>query len=375
MKNSILKYIYCLTAWMWGLTLLAQPEFVPDNAKQRVGEILFQRPKSVTFAYKNKGNKPLVIKNVVPSCGCTTVDWTKDPVEPGKAGLITAVYDAKMLGTFYKELAVYVEGQDEPIYLSMEGRVVTDMLDYTGDFPIDLGSLRLNANYVEFDNVNRGDHPYAEFQVVNLERTPYRPELMHLPSYLTAQSFPEVIAGGKCALFLSDGSDFDRKGGCNDCSDCGSCSDCEHIVGELLEVFLGDLIVILGDLGVLLHLLELLDRVAADVADGDLAALGILVDLLDELLAALLGELREVQADRLTVVLRVDAEVRLLNGALDEFEGAAVPRGDEQLTRVGRTDGRDLLNGRGRTVIIDHDPVKNCRIGSACSYGIILKFK
>lgn len=197
MKNSILKYICCLTAWMWGLTLLAQPEFVPDNAKQRVGEILFQRPKSVTFAYKNKGNKPLEIKNVVPSCGCTTVDWTKDPVEPGKAGLITAVYDAKMLGTFYKELAVYVEGQDEPIYLSMEGRVVTDMLDYTGDFPIDLGSLRLNANYVEFDNVNRGDHPYAEFQVVNLERTPYRPELMHLPSYLTAQSFPEVIAGGK----------------------------------------------------------------------------------------------------------------------------------------------------------------------------------
>ena len=36
----------------------------------------------------------------------------------------------------------------------------------------------------------------------------------------------EVIAGGKCALFLSDGSDFDRKGGCSDCSDCGGCSDC-----------------------------------------------------------------------------------------------------------------------------------------------------
>lgn len=177
--------------------LYAQTDFVPDNAKVRVGVILFQRPKTVTFSFRNKGKQAFEIKDVVPSCGCTQADWTKGAIEPGKTGVITAVYDAKMLGTFYKELAVYATCSPEPIYLSMEGRVVTEMLDYTGDFPIDLGSLRLNTNYLEFDNVNRGDHPVVEFQVVNLERTPYRPELMHLPSYLTMQSFPEVIAGGR----------------------------------------------------------------------------------------------------------------------------------------------------------------------------------
>lgn len=191
------KYILLICAFITVSSVFAQPEFVADNAKQRVGEIMFQQPKTVTFTFKNKGNKPLVIKDVVPSCGCTTVEWEKAPVEPGKAGMITAVYDAKMLGTFYKELAVYTTTSDEPVYLSMEGRVVTSMLDYTGDFPIDLGSVRLNTNYVEFDNVNRGDHPAVEFQVVNLERTPYHPELMHLPAYLTAQCFPEAIAGGR----------------------------------------------------------------------------------------------------------------------------------------------------------------------------------
>lgn len=193
-----MKYVCCLIAALASTVAFAQTTgFTPEMAKQRVGEVLFLQPKMVTFVFKNKGDKPFEIKNVLPSCGCTSADWTKGSIAPKESGIITAVYDAKMLGTFYKELAVYTSDSDEPTYLSMEGRVVKEMLDYTGDFPYDLGSVRMNTNYVEFDNVNRGDHPVAEFQVVNLERTPYRPELMHLPAYLTAQSIPEVIAGGR----------------------------------------------------------------------------------------------------------------------------------------------------------------------------------
>lgn len=197
MKALPYKLLFTLCSLFLAPQAWGQAEFAPDNARIRVGEILFQQPRQVSFYFKNKGSEPLRIEKVVPSCGCTTVDWPKVPVEPGKADVITATYDARMLGTFYKELAVYTNASREPVYLSLEGRVVTAMLDYTGDFPIDLGSLRINTNYVEFDNVNRGDHPVAEFQVVNMERTPYRPELMHLPNYLTAESIPEVIAGGR----------------------------------------------------------------------------------------------------------------------------------------------------------------------------------
>ena len=107
------------------------------------------------------------------------------------------------------------------------------------------------------------------------------------------------------------------------------------LVGEILNVLFGLLLVVLGQFALLLGLLDVVDCVAADVADGDLAGLGILMDLLDELLTALLRELREVQADGLAVVLRVDAKVRLLNGALDGLEGRAVPRGDDELARIG----------------------------------------
>lgn len=180
-----------------GLNAQAQGELVFDNPKFHVGEIMFQTPKVIVYTFKNKGDQPVKITDVKPMCGCTQAEWMQNDIAPGATGQISVVYDALMLGTFHKELAVYTSTSNEPLYLEMEGRVVTEKIDYTGDFPFDLGNVRINTNYLEFDDVNRGDHPVAELQIFNQERTPYRPTLMHLPSYLSVQSYPEVIAGGR----------------------------------------------------------------------------------------------------------------------------------------------------------------------------------
>lgn len=191
------KYILVLLMLMSGLVGIAQPKIVFDTPNNHVGEILYRTPKVVTFGFQNKGTEPFEILNVNTMCGCTKAEWTHGQILPGARGQITAEYDAKMLGTFFKELAVQTTIQDAPIYVNMEGRVVTKRLKYYGDFPFDLGNIRINTNYLEFDDVNRGDKPVAELQVFNQERTPYRPELMHLPSYLSMQAIPEVIAGGR----------------------------------------------------------------------------------------------------------------------------------------------------------------------------------
>ena len=73
--------------------------------------------------------------------------------------------------------------------------------------------------------------------------------------------------------------------------------------------FIGCLQLVLGHVAVLLHLLREVVCLAADVADRYLRGIAHLRDLLGQLLAALLGQLREDEADRLAVVLRVDAEV------------------------------------------------------------------
>ena len=124
----------------------AQSRLVFDTPKYHVGEVIFQQPATVVFTYKNKGKEPIRITEVTPSCGCTSVEWTREEIASGEKGQISVLYDALMLGTFFKELAVYTSDSPVPQYLSMEGRVVTHKIDVQGDFPIEMGNIRVNTN-------------------------------------------------------------------------------------------------------------------------------------------------------------------------------------------------------------------------------------
>jgi len=48
-----------------------------------------------TFKFKNVGTKnQLVITNVIADCGCTTPDWTREPIQPQKTGQITVQFNS-----------------------------------------------------------------------------------------------------------------------------------------------------------------------------------------------------------------------------------------------------------------------------------------
>ncbi|MBQ8969139.1 MAG: DUF1573 domain-containing protein [Bacteroidaceae bacterium] len=195
MKRRIHTTLFLLGGFC--AAVVAQPCFSPTASALSVGDILFQNPKTVAFDFENTGNAPLLITDVHPSCGCLTVDFPRQPIPAGQAGIITATYDAALMGTIYRELAVYTNVQAEPYYLSFRGRVVETATDYDDDFPIQLGTLRLSSNYVEYDNVQRGDQPVVELQVANVGDQPYVPQLMHLPEYLMAEYLPAKVQPGR----------------------------------------------------------------------------------------------------------------------------------------------------------------------------------
>lgn len=61
-----------------------------------------------TFEFTNVGNAPIIIMDVKPSCGCTNVDWPKNPVLPGQKGSIQlGLKTAEQHGVFNKE--VYIQ--------------------------------------------------------------------------------------------------------------------------------------------------------------------------------------------------------------------------------------------------------------------------
>lgn len=198
LRKIIISFGWCA----WSVMAWAQPKATVAREVANMGEVGYLMPRKVSFTLKNTGNEPLHINEVIPSCGCVSVEWTREPVAPGGEGQITTEYDARMLGVFQKDLEVYTNASEQPFYLHLQGRVVAKLSDYSGDFPIDLGNVRMNVDNIEFDDVNRGDRPVAELQIVNLSRASYRPQLMHLPPYLTAQYLPEVLSGGRIGRIL-----------------------------------------------------------------------------------------------------------------------------------------------------------------------------
>lgn len=71
-----------------------------------VGKIPKGIPKLVEFEFVNLGKTSIVITKVHTSCGCTTADYTKEPVTPGKKEVIKAVFDAARTGAFSKTVMV-----------------------------------------------------------------------------------------------------------------------------------------------------------------------------------------------------------------------------------------------------------------------------
>jgi hypothetical protein len=87
------------------------------------GTAKLNQPVTVQFEFTNVGDKPLIIQNAQPSCGCTTPDWTKEPVLPGKSGLIKATYNAATLGPTNKTVFVNFQGISQTMELHLTGKV------------------------------------------------------------------------------------------------------------------------------------------------------------------------------------------------------------------------------------------------------------
>lgn len=60
-----------------------------------------------TFEFTNAGKEPLIIQGASASCGCTTPEWPKEPILPGKTGNIKVVYSTQgRVGPFHKDIYI-----------------------------------------------------------------------------------------------------------------------------------------------------------------------------------------------------------------------------------------------------------------------------
>jgi hypothetical protein len=94
------------------------------NFKEQVynfKEVEYASDVSHSFTFTNTSHAPITVKEVIPSCGCTTTDYTKGPIMPGKSGSISIKYDSSRIGYFAKSVSVKIS--EETFTLTFLGTV------------------------------------------------------------------------------------------------------------------------------------------------------------------------------------------------------------------------------------------------------------
>lgn len=70
---------------------------------------------------ENRGHVPLVINEVSTSCGCTTVEYSKEPVQSGKSMILKVKYEAEHSEHFNKTITVFCNAEGSPFQLKISG--------------------------------------------------------------------------------------------------------------------------------------------------------------------------------------------------------------------------------------------------------------
>ena len=128
-------------------------QFVPNERIHDFGDIREQDGvASYTFLLKNTSTKPLVISDVNAWCGCTTADYTKEPIRPGKSARVKVMYNPYgRPGKFSKEVVVFVNDGKQFVRVWVKGNVLPFRHPVTEDHPYYLGEgLYINQEVFPF---------------------------------------------------------------------------------------------------------------------------------------------------------------------------------------------------------------------------------
>jgi len=74
------------------------------------------------FLVVNTGTTPLKLDNVSASCGCTTPEWSKEPIAPGATAKIKVGYNASAEGVFEKTITITYNNTQSKV-LKIKGTV------------------------------------------------------------------------------------------------------------------------------------------------------------------------------------------------------------------------------------------------------------
>jgi hypothetical protein len=146
------------------------------------------------FRFVNQGKVPLILNDVKSSCGCTVVEWSKEPILPKKSGIIKASFNpGKQAGSIYKTIQVISNADIPLVTLGIKG-VVIPIQRVEEVYKFTIGDIRLQTIYVSFGEIYKGKSAKYTFSVFNKSlNQPATLTFRKVPAYLQIKVFPGIL--------------------------------------------------------------------------------------------------------------------------------------------------------------------------------------
>lgn len=195
MKIHLVCFILILFAPFWLMGQQSRP--VINFVEKEYDFGTFRESEGIVnhdFTFENTGKVPLIIHDVKASCGCTTPEWTKEPVLPGKTGNIRVSYNPKSRpGSFNKTVQVNSNADVPSVTLVIQGVVIpVDQVEVV--YKYTAGQIRLQTIYAAFGEVYKGITAEYTINVMNTSMDKSaRLTFRQLPQHLKVTMVPAVI--------------------------------------------------------------------------------------------------------------------------------------------------------------------------------------
>ena len=126
MKKILLLAALFTTAFSVSAQQKADEVIKVDMQKHDFGKIKQGTPVTTFFTITNTSDKPIFIENATAGCGCTTPEFSKEPIAPNATSKLKVGYNAAAMGHFDKTVSIKIAGYTEPKVINIAGEVVAD---------------------------------------------------------------------------------------------------------------------------------------------------------------------------------------------------------------------------------------------------------
>ncbi len=206
MRTFVLSVVICFFSSLAVLAQNAKPTIEFKESIHDFGVVAEDKGTvNYVFDFTNTGGQPLVVHNVQASCGCTTPEWSRNPIAPGGKGTVKVTFDPKNRpGNFNKMITISSNAQNANVVLRITGNVTARQQTTEDLYPYVMGPLRVADSHLALTRISPGAKKSEQLKLINTSDKPVMPEFLNVPSHITVKVVPETLKPGEAGVLVAE---------------------------------------------------------------------------------------------------------------------------------------------------------------------------